>query len=234
MQTSALEIDIPLAELAYRQLKSAIVQCEFEPEQRLRVEELGRRYELSNTPIREALCRLVEQGLVKSLDNRGFRVAPITPEGMKDLTRVRLLIETEALRDSMIHGGDAWEIDMVAQAHALALIEKRLEHSPVSLDNHWSDRHRAFHLSLYSGCTSPMLKEMVHLLFDRAERYRRYSASQRIQARAKNDEHTELLNCILSKNVNAAVDLLKKHIESTQHSVIEALQKLNDIKHLII
>ena len=79
----------PLTEQAYRTLRKAIVQCEFPPEERLRVDELSSRYGFSSSPVREALARLAEQGLVRSIENRGFRVAPLSIDGLKDLTGER-------------------------------------------------------------------------------------------------------------------------------------------------
>src|SRR3954447_9789260 len=109
MKAQAVAPELPVAEQTYRELRAAIVRCEFEPGDRLRVEELTRRLGVSNSPIREALNRLAEQGIVRTVENRGFRVAMITPDGVSDLVRVRLLVECEALRDSIVNGDDAWE-----------------------------------------------------------------------------------------------------------------------------
>ncbi len=168
----------PLGERAYRELRRAIVHNEFEPGQRLRVDDLSKRFQASSSPVREALNRLVEQGLVRTSENRGFRVAPLTVASVSDIARVRILVECEALKDSIAHGDDAWESGMVAAAHGLALVERRLGDQPMGLDDDWSARHRAFHLSLYAACTSPMLLGLVDVLFDNAERYRRWSARQ--------------------------------------------------------
>jgi DNA-binding GntR family transcriptional regulator len=230
MDAITVEDELPLAELAYRHLRRAIVRCEYDPGERLRVDELGKRFEISNTPIREALSRLVEQGLVRSIDNRGFRVAPLTVEGIADLTRVRLLIESEALREALEHGDDVWEANMVASAHALSLIEQRLGDKHVALDNDWTERHRNFHLSLYSGCKSQLLKLMVEQLFDNAERYRRYSASNRKTERIKHDEHTKILNCILTRDVTKSLELVRHHIVSTMNTVTIALNALSENK----
>ncbi|MEG2631346.1 MAG: GntR family transcriptional regulator, partial [Comamonas sp.] len=70
--TESAEAAVPLAEQAYRRLRQSIVKCEFAPGQRLRVEELSRQFEISSSPLREALSRLAEQGLVQAFENRGF------------------------------------------------------------------------------------------------------------------------------------------------------------------
>lgn len=212
-----------LAERAYRELRRAIVRGEFEPGARLRVEDLTRRFAISSSPVREALNRLSEQGLVRLLENRGFRVAPLTAEGVSDLARVRQLVECEALRDSMAHGDDAWEAQAVAAGHALALAERRLGAAARALDDDWSQRHRAFHMSLYAACSSPMLRDLADVFFDNAERYRRWAARHRPSTRRKHDEHQQLLAAVLTRDSDQAVTLLRRHIAGTEQFVAAAL-----------
>jgi GntR family transcriptional regulator, carbon starvation induced regulator len=216
--------DLPLADRAYRELRQAIVRGEFEPGARLRVEELTRRFAVSSSPLREALNRLSGQGLVRALENRGFRVAPLTARSVSDIARVRTLIECEALRDSIAHGDDAWEAEVVAAAHALTLAERRLGDTAQPLDDDWSARHRRFHLSLYAACSSPLLLELADVLFDNAERYRRWSARYRQAPRRKNDEHQQLLAAVLARDAERAVELLRRHIGRTEKLVVAALQ----------
>lgn len=217
---------IPLTEQAYRTLRQAIVRCEYAPGTRLRVEDLSQRYALSSSPLREALNRLSEQGLVKALENRGFRVAPLTPEGVSDLVRVRLLVECEALRDAIAHGTDAWEAQIVAAAHSLGLVEQRLGEGPLALDDDWSARHRAFHLSLYAGCSSPLLLSLVDVMFDNAERYRRWTAQHREAPRRKHAEHQRLMAAVLSRDADKAVGLLKQHITATERYIVASLKAI--------
>jgi GntR family transcriptional regulator, carbon starvation induced regulator len=216
-------ITVPLAERAYRELRQAIVRGEFEPGARLRLDELSRRYAVSSSPLREALNRLSEQGLVRTLENRGFRVAPLTAAGVSDLARVRTLVECEALRDSVLHGHDAWEAQVVAAAHALALVERRLGDEPRALDDDWSARHRQFHLSMYAACSSPLLVELADVLFDNAERYRRWTARFRQSPRGKHDEHQLLLTAVLARDGERATALLRRHIERTAELVAAVL-----------
>lgn len=216
--------EAPVAEQTYQRLRAAIIRCEFEPGDRLRVEDLTRRFGVSNSPIREALSRLAQQGLVRAIENRGFRVAGLTPEGVNDLVRVRLMVESEALADSIAHGDDAWEASVVGAAHALALVERRLGDEPRALDDEWSVRHRAFHLSLYGACTSPLLLDMVDVLFDNAERYRRWSSKHRQAPRRKNDEHQKLVAAVLARDPAKATDLLRRHVSRTGQLVSAMLE----------
>lgn len=231
MPTTAMATDnpttFPLTEQAYRTLRKAIVQCEFAPDERLRVDDISSRYGYSSSPVREALARLVEQGLVRSIENRGFRVASISIEGITDLTRVRLLIETEALRDAMKVGDDSWEEKIVAAAHSLQLAEQRLGEGPIALDETWSERHRAFHLAIYSACSSQLLLNLIEQLFDNAERYRRYSARFRTASRRKNQEHQLLMKAALKRDSKVAINLLEQHILETERNVIESVKVMH-------
>lgn len=218
----------PLAERAYQELRRSLVRGDFEPGARLRIEDLARRFEVSSSPLREALNRLAQQGLVRILENRGFRVAPLTAEGVSDLARVRLLVECDALRDSIAHGDDGWEAQVVAAGHALALAERRLGNEARALDDDWSGRHRRFHLSLYAACTSPLLLELADVLFDNAERYRRWAARHRPAPRRKHDEHQQLLNAVISRDAEKSVALLRTHIARTAQLVGAALHGAAD------
>ena len=204
-------------------LRAAIVGCEFAPGERLRIEDLGERFGVSSSPLREALSRLVSLGLVDVFENRGFRVAPITVAGMADLTRVRVLVETEALRDAIAHGDDAWEAGVVAAAHAMSLAEQRLGDAPPALDDDWSVRHRAFHLAILAGTSSPMLRALAEQLFDRAERYRRFAARHAAAPRRKSAEHRQLLDAVLARDADRAEALLVRHVTATEKRVVASL-----------
>ena len=220
--------NFPVTEQAYRALRRAIVRCEFAPDERLRVDDISARYGFSSSPVREALARLAEQGFVRSIENRGFRVAPISSQGIIDLTRVRLLIETEALRAAIDNGNDQWEEGIVAAAHSLRLAEQRLGDGPIALDESWSERHRAFHLAIYAACNSPLLLNLIEQLSDNAERYRRYSARFRTASRKKNQEHQQIMKAVLARDKRTAVALLRKHIMGTERGVLESAQAMQE------
>lgn len=228
LPTTTNTTNFPVTEQAYRALRRAIVRCEFTPDERLRVDDLSARYGFSSSPVREALARLAEQGFVRSIENRGFRVAPISEQGIIDLTRVRLLIETEALRAALDNGDDQWEEGVVAAAHSLRLAEQRLADGPIALDEAWSERHRAFHLAIYAACNSPLMLNLIEQLSDNAERYRRYSARFRTVSRKKNQEHQQLMKAVLARDKRTAVALLRKHIQGTERGVLESAQAMRE------
>lgn len=214
-----------LIEVALTKMKRAIVCCELAPGSKLKVEALSKAYDLSSSPIREALNRLAQEGIVNASDNKGFRVAPLTVEDFHEISRIRSLLEGEALSDAMQYGDDAWEGDVLAAFHRLSVVEKRLGPGPVALDDEWSERHKAFHFALFSACPSPLLLNMIDSLFDRAERYRRYSALHRQAERHKSNEHQVLMKAVLAREQEKAVKLLRKHIDHTKDSIGDTLAR---------
>src|SRR5258708_2738073 len=108
-----------LSEKAFRILRQQILNGEIPPGEKLRVEVLQREHALSSSPLREALNRLVAEGLVIADDHRGFRAAPMTSADLDDITRFRLIVEPAALSQSVANGTDEWEADIVAAFHRL-------------------------------------------------------------------------------------------------------------------
>ena len=168
-----------LVETAYATLRTEIVDGTFEPGAKLRTEELRARYNVSGSTIREALTRLLGEALVTSEGQRGFRVAPATLEDFRDLTEVRKLIETEALRQAIAVGGKSWEGDIVAAFYKLSKTEERLREDPAGAVAEFEARNRDFHRALIAACPSPWLHRLQGLLYQQSERYRRLVASRR-------------------------------------------------------
>ena len=91
------EIVTSLAEQAYNRLHREILTCVLAPGQVVSERELARRYELSKTPMREALAQTCYDGLMQRLPGRGYMVAPITIKDFQDLFDLRLILELSAV-----------------------------------------------------------------------------------------------------------------------------------------
>ena len=112
-----------LVESVYNRLRSDIIEGRLQPDSKLRIEELRKQYETGASPIREALNRLAGEGFVTVEGQRGFRVSSVSLDDLKDLTRMRILLECEAMRESIKQGDDKWEANVIASFHRLAKAE---------------------------------------------------------------------------------------------------------------
>jgi DNA-binding GntR family transcriptional regulator len=208
----------PLVDQAFRRLRRDVLTGALLPGSKLKVDELQAAYGVSSSPLREALNRLSQEGLVHADERRGFRVAPLSIDDLADITHMRLMIDVQALREAMQHGDDAWEAAIVAAWYRLEKVESRLPDGPVALDEEWEALHRDFHAALLAACPSQRQLASSASLFDQAERYRRFSARQR-SLRRKSDEHRQLMEVTLRRDIDAAAALLARHIAGTQRNV---------------
>jgi DNA-binding GntR family transcriptional regulator len=100
-------------------LREAIVHAEDQPGQKLRIDHLGKALNASTGAVREALSRLTAEGLVVAEPQKGFIVAPISQRNLRDLTDVRVAIETRCLEGSIEHGDLDWEGRVLSANHKL-------------------------------------------------------------------------------------------------------------------
>jgi DNA-binding GntR family transcriptional regulator len=214
----------PLVDQAFQRLRKDVLTGTFAAGVKLKVEELQAAYGFSSSPLREALSRLSQEGLVRADERRGFRVAALTPDDLEDITRMRLMLDVPALREAIEHGDDAWEAAIVAAFYRLEKIESRLPDGPVILDEEWSGLHRDFHAALIAACPSQRQLAWSASLFDQAERYRRFSARFRRSARRKSTEHKRLMDATLRRDGDTACALLTDHIRGTLRNVTAAFE----------
>ncbi|MFK0378138.1 GntR family transcriptional regulator [Pandoraea sp. NPDC090278] len=224
---SAPAADTTLAQSAYMRLRSDIVEGHLAPGEKLRVEHLKDRYEVGAGTLREALALLVADALVVQHGHRGFRVTPISLADFIDITETRVQLETEALRQSVALGDDAWEADLTSAFHLLTLAEERLGkdgEQDVGQFAQWEARNRAFHEVLIRACPSRWLHHFLAILYRQSERYRRLSITHRPVPRDVHEEHQAIFDACLARDAERAAKLLAAHIRKT----LEAVRELPD------
>lgn len=194
---------------------------------KLRLKELAERYQAGVIPLREALSRLCTTGFVLAIDQKGFRVADLSPEELLDITRVRQQIETSALRDAIETGDIAWEGEVVAAHFRLTRIPMVLRGRDGALNPEWEEAHAAFHGVLIAGCKSPWMRRFSTVLRDQTARYRFLSLSVPKAERSRDvaAEHEAIVNAIVERNANKACRLLSDHFQATTNLVLKYLQQ---------
>jgi DNA-binding GntR family transcriptional regulator len=218
-------------EIALNALRRDVLSLAFLPGAKLKVEHLQQSYGLSSSPIREALNRLTEEGLVRADERKGFRVAMVSDEDLQDITNMRLLIDLPTLEQSMKSGDDEWESHVIASFHLLEKLESRLPEGPVVLNADWSALHRSFHRAMMSACPSERMVLTSSSLFDQAERYRHISARYRTVIKRKSEEHKVLMRAVLKRDIETAKELHQEHVLSTQKNALKALKQWQQESH---
>jgi len=204
---------------AYHNMRRDIIEGRLGPGAKLRVEHLKDVYGVGAGTLREALALLVSDALVVAQDQRGFHVKPMSMADFHDITQTRILLECEALRQSMQQGDDVWEGRLVAAFHRLDRAEKRLHENPSDRFDEWEDRNREFHQALISACTSSWVRHFLAILYQQAERYRRLAVTRKPIPRDVHAEHQAILDATLAHDADTACRVLSEHIGMTYEAM---------------
>ncbi len=193
----------------YRRIRADIVFGRLLPGQRLKLDGLKESYGASVSTLREILSRLTSEGLVLAEGRRGFQVAPVSIENLKELAELRLLLESHAMGASFARADMEWEGRVVSAHHKLASTE-RLMSSSIGEPEQWKRYDGEFHQALISNCGSRTLIETHAAVFDRYFRYQMIVLNYRGEEPAR--QHRELLECALARDAARAKSVLVAHI----------------------
>jgi len=217
-----------LIEQVYRNLKQDIIRGHLRPGARLPIEELRARYAVSSSTVREALLLLVGDALVTSEGQRGFRIAPVSLEDFREITDLRKMMETMALRESIARGDDNWESAVVAAFHKLSLVDTRRMRKSDGYAREWDERNQAFHEALLSAARSHWVRHFRRILYHSSERYRALSLAILNVRPGVRQEHKAIMDAALARNADLACRLTEEHIERTFAALSKIPKELLD------
>lgn len=227
MLTSGADSSLTYSDYVFDHLRADIVSGVFAPMTKLTMKDLAARYQVGLSPIREALHRLVGEGFVHSVGQRGFTVPPLSLEDLEDLTALRVLVEEAAVRQAVARGDDAWEAGIVAAFHHLERQIGRFATQDEEAIRQYDVVHRGFHTALYANVISPRLSTLHGNLFDQAFRYRKTLHHKSPPAADILAEHRHLMKVVLARDVDAAVTALCSHLRLTRESTARFLASSN-------
>lgn len=202
-----------LASLALRKIRDEIVRGELPPNAKLRVKQLAERYGMGASPLREALSRLVGDGLVTVEGQKGFRVAPISLKHMLDVAEARQVSEVGAFRLALERGDADWEAEVLGAFHRL----KKATGATLSQTGNedWERFHKEFHRALISACGVTSLIDFCQTLYDQATRYRHLLFHHDIAGKHLVDEHQVLVDVALQRDTEKGPEILSRHLRLT-------------------
>jgi DNA-binding GntR family transcriptional regulator len=197
---------------AYRRIKSDIIRGFLRPGEKLKIDVLKDRYDVGASTVREILTRLWVEELVVAEGHKGFEVASVSQAGLRDVAALRLLLETQALRQSIATGDVRWEADVVRAHYMLRTAEEKIIAGDLSMVNDWVQQDWEFHHATISACASPALMSAHSQAFDRFIRYHMLVLDFRGRPAAA--EHAQLRDLVVARDADAAVALLERHVDS--------------------
>jgi GntR family carbon starvation induced transcriptional regulator len=194
----------------HRRIRDDILFGRLRPSQKLRLDALRESYGVSVSTLREILSRLSAEGLVLAEGRRGFEVAPVSVDNLKELAELRLLLEGHAMEASFARADVEWEGRVVSAHHKLAATE-RLMKARTGEPGQWKRYDSEFHQALISNCGSRSMMEAHAAVFDKYFRYQMIALNYRGEEPAH--QHRSMLDCALARDAVQARQVLAAHVE---------------------
>jgi DNA-binding GntR family transcriptional regulator len=194
-------------DFAYQTLRDAILRCEVRPGEKLVIDELARRLNVSIIPIREAIQLLQSEGLVVTVPHVGATVAPVSRESIQDVFIVLEALETAATR-LVAERGDADELNALD-----ALVREMDRVVELKRYAQWAGLNRRFHLTIGAAPGLDMLREMTERVLSRWDRIRQFYFKGVLVRRAEQaqDEHRAILAAMRARDLPALEGLVRAH-----------------------
>ncbi|WP_327104157.1 GntR family transcriptional regulator [Nonomuraea glycinis] len=203
-----------LSEQVYAHLRDAIMRGDFAPGDALKPQDLAKDQGVSLAVVREALVRVVGEGLADRLPNRGFAVPAFSDRRWQEIAEARRTIEPVMLRMSIERGDVDWEARVRAAHHRLARTPAYAQDEGEHYSDAWAEAHRLFHRTLLEGCGNPVLLEVFDRMWTASELARRWSA-RRTPGRDAVGEHGRLEEAALARDADTAAEVLTWHLTLT-------------------
>jgi DNA-binding GntR family transcriptional regulator len=191
---------------AYRKLKALILDSEFAPGAFLLEKHAAAQLGLSRTPVREALVRLEQDGLLEIVPRHGARISALSPADMRDIYEVLTSLEPTAAEVLARQRPSADELADLSRA--CADMERALEASNLKA---WAVADEAFHRDLAVRCGNRRLSDMIMTVWDQSHRARMFTLSLRPLPVQSTREHRAILDAILAGEPSAARELYRAH-----------------------
>lgn len=199
---------------AYHILKKKITTCQYLPGCQLNEERLQKDLGMSRTPIRDAVSRLEQEGLVMIRPKKGITVAPLTIKQLNMVYEVRELLETYALRT---YGNLLPEQELLTHYNFFLNAQHSAEEQQYQEDD-------AFHLLLMSVVPNEYIQQSYRQIVDQNTRFRvmtGHRTAQRLEE--TNQEHLQILTACLKKDWEQAAQAMQMHLKIAKAAAFDCM-----------
>lgn len=209
---------LPLRDVVFNTLRQAILKGELKPGERLMEIALADKLGVSRTPIREALRKLEQEGLVVMIPRRGAQVADITEKDLNDVLEVRIALENLSVEKACKRMTEE-------QIKKLGLAAREFERT--TAENNLvklAEADVAFHEIIYQAADNQTLNQVQSNLREQIYRYRvEYLKDEEMRNQLVR-EHEQLYLAMKERNVEKAQEISFHHIENQRKGIIRSIQ----------
>ena len=209
---------IPVREKVYEYLKSSVLSGRFNPGKRLTEEHLASEIGVSRTPVREALHKLASEGLIKSLDTRGFIASADSKDEIEEMFDIRASLEGYALRlaseiisEETLKGLDGF----------IENAEDALRRKKINEVFKWNTR---FHDALHDLVAhKPRFHRLITNMRKYVLRYRKDTLHYLDGARRTIDGHRKIMMALRLKEPDLCERIMREHIQEAKEDAMQSL-----------
>lgn len=198
---------VSLREQALVIVRQAIVSGEIGPDEIYSASALATRLGVSNSPVREAMLTLVNQGILEPVRNRGFRIVPISDHDLDEIGEMRRMLEIPGVAALI---GRARDEDIEALRPVAEEIDRAARSGDVSV---FLEADRRFHLGLLELGGNTRLVETVAQLRDQTRLYGVSTLAERGTLQQTAPEHFEILDALLARDTAAVEQVMARHLD---------------------
>jgi DNA-binding GntR family transcriptional regulator len=212
------QADQTLPDAIAERLRADIWNGVYPPGARLVERKLATQFGVSHIPLREALARLTEEGLVERLPRRGARVASLTPRMLEEVSSLRVVLEQFVIRrlEGRFTTGHQARLQLIVDEMQRAADDHDL------IRVHQLDAR--FHQSLWELADHTLLVEVAGQMRSRTSHFYRAAAASLgpDEVRKHADSHQDLLTIIASGDRRAAELAMARHVEQATRRIADA------------
>ena len=210
---------LPLRDVVFQTLRSAILKGELKPGERLMELQLADKLGVSRTPIREAIRMLEQEGLAITIPRKGAEVAKMTIKDMEDVLQIRGGLEELAARVSC-----SKITDQELRELRIAMIEfdeQTKEDNVVEL----AKADVVFHDIIYKAADNPKLLLLLNNLREQMYRYRTEYLKEKDRHEQLIREHHEIVKALEERNEERVAKIVKQHLRNQERAVKEIIRE---------
>ena len=204
----------------YERLRKRILDSELAPGSHILEQELAVMLGVSRTPIREAVIRLQNEGLLEIVPRHGVRIVPIAVSDMREIYDVLISLEPRAAELLAARGASSKELDRLK-----ASCEKMTDTLRRGEMEQWALADEEFHLGIVQLSNNRRLVDIVLNCWDQVHRARYFTLRlrQHPQPSKSIEEHYEIIEAIRQGDANAARRLYRRHRERGLREQIDVM-----------
>jgi DNA-binding GntR family transcriptional regulator len=209
-----------LGEVAYDTIRRRILDNVYPPGFQALEQNLAAELGISRTPLREALLRLQNEGLIEVVPRHGMRVLPVSPADMKEIYEILTALEAMAAE---LAAKRKLSVEQIAPLdRASRDMTKALRADDLDA---WAEADARFHRHLIELGGNRLLVEVVLNYWDRAHRARMVTLRMRPKPTASTREHLEIAEMIRRGDARGAFEAYRKHRERGSRELLEILER---------